>query len=189
MKKGITFAVAIIFGMFMFIGCAIDGEKEGTVQSTVTSEPTLMVETTQIPSPMPVQTPGAPQEFTYDDPAQIIVRYHNEETQQEEESTYEIGEDAGNFSALDAVNAVIFGEDKVKANSIVLSEGNLFIDFDNSIYDIYMESSGEGNVLEAIADAYLNNVEEVNAIYYSVNGEDYSSGHIIQGKDQPFKLR
>ena len=44
-------------------------------------------------------------------------------------------------------------------------------------------------MLEAIADAYLNNVEEVNAIYYSVNGEDYSSGHIIQGKDQPFKLR
>ena len=77
---------------------------------------------------MPVQTPGgAAGIYIYDDPAQIIVRYHNEETQQGRESTYEIGEDAGNFSALDAVNAVIFGEDKVKANSIVLSEGNLLL--------------------------------------------------------------
>lgn len=192
MKKRNLLIVFLLINILLFTGCSaatLQSEIEAAQATQTPAESTLTIETTQLPSPVPVQTPGVPQDFSYDDSEQIIVKYRDEETQQEEEAVYEIAGDASNESALDAVNEVIFGEEKIKANSIIFSNGNLFIDFDESIYNMNLGSSGEGDVLEAIADSYLNNVQDIQAVYYSVNGEDYSSGHIIQSKDQPFKTR
>ncbi|WP_066689359.1 GerMN domain-containing protein [Christensenella intestinihominis] len=189
MKKKTIITVIIVIAILLFTACTAEPDQQESAAVTTAPDPEPTIETTQIPSPVPVQTPGPSQEFAYDDSSKIMFKYWDEGTQEEKESTYEIDADAGNAAALEAVNQAFFGTDEIKANSITFSDGNLFIDFDDSIYNMNLGSSGEGAVLEAIANAYLENVQEINAVYYSVNGEDYSSGHIIQGKDQPFMTK
>jgi hypothetical protein len=77
----------------------------------------------------------------------------------------------------------------IKPNSVVLTNNELFIDFTSAILQSGLGSSSEDSLLNAIADIYLNNIKDLTAVYISVNGADYSSGHFEFSKDTPFKTR
>lgn len=66
----------------------------------------------------------------------------------------------------------------LRTNSIALEGGKLRIDFTSAIYDdVNFGTAGEAGMLDNIANAYLNNLPEVTAVYYSVDGNNYSTGH------------
>ena len=52
-----------------------------------------------------------------------------------------------------------------------------------------MGSTGENSLLEGVANVYLDNMKEVKAVFFSVDGNDYSSGHIEIDKNEPFKSK
>lgn len=189
--KIVMFAILALF-IIVLMGCTQNTQQTGSDDVTVpsvSSEPTPTIETTQIPSRVPVQTPGVAGKIEFKDSKQITVKYSDLNTQEEKEQIYEMPEGSAENAGIEAVNQILFGETRVMVNSITLTDGNLFIDFDQSIYETGLGSSGEETLLTTIADTYLNNVEDVNAVYYSVDGENYSGGHIVQDKDQPFKTR
>ena len=73
-------------------------------------------------------------------------------------------------------------EERAKSNSHRISD----LEADNKALH---QLTASVQVLAAKQQTVEENVQEINAVYYSVNGEDYSSGHIIQGKDQPFMTK
>ncbi|MEG1860050.1 MAG: GerMN domain-containing protein, partial [Christensenellaceae bacterium] len=96
-------------------------------------------------------------------------------------------------AAFKAVNEVflkdLLGSKGITVNSVLFSDGNLFIDFPKKIYELNLGSAGESSFLESIADTYLNNVEGIKAVYYTVDKEAYASENIELLKDTPYKKK
>jgi len=184
MKK---FNVMVIFAAFILIiatGCSISQNEEKETPS-----PSPTIETVEIPSPVPEETPGNEEVIKFEDQNRISFEYYDINSDSKIEKEYDTNGKATKETPLEVVNQALLGEDAVKANSIVLTNGNLFIDFDESIYDLRAGSSTEGALLDAIADAYLNNIQGIKAVYYSVNGESYATGHYELDKGQPYKTK
>jgi len=73
-------------------------------------------------------------------------------------------------------------------NSVTLTGGAVYIDFTSGIYSAGLGSSSEISLLNSIYNAYTQNIQGVEKLYISVDGEDYSSGHVEFAKDQPYAI-
>jgi disulfide oxidoreductase YuzD len=155
------------------------------------------------PSPLPAMSPSPTPTASKDTlEAQDNVKYKDDKLQYD---YYDVAEDqektviieVGNQEQLQYPLSVIadqyfnknLDQSPLKPNSVVLMDNKLHIDFTNAILTAGLGSSSEDSLLNAIADIYLNNIDGLNAVYISVAGRDYSSGHIEFSKDQPYKTR
>lgn len=151
----------------------------------VTLEPT--------PTPAPTATPGEDQPITYTDSETIVIRYYDVVADKDVTREYETGGDGTNKTAFDAVNDLylkdVLGGEGLAVNAITYTDGNVFVDFTSSIYDLGMGSTGEMALLDSIANAYLNNVEGIKGVYFLVDGTTYSSDHIEIPANEPYKVK
>lgn len=141
-------------------------------------------------TPVPRATAGESEDVTYNSNILEIV-YNDPEDWQTYTESYDAGENAGADAALNAVNELIlkgkFGD--IGFNNVVKTGSNVFVDFDDSVYNLAQDPLLEYPSLEAIADAYLNNVDGVTGVYFTVNGGGYSSMNIEYDADEPFKMK
>lgn len=143
-------------------------------------------------SPVPIfsATPGPAETFSYSGGDTIEVRYYDMEAQEARSTQYPV-RDAGDPQAvLDGVQAAfrdVLGPQNLKINSATYSDGNLFIDFDPSIYTLGIGSAGEREVLESVADTYLTNIDGIQAVYYTVDGAPYQSENVQLNENEAYK--
>lgn len=146
----------------------------------------------EIATPVPVltATPGPSQSFNYAYSDRIKVHYYDMETQQAMSTQYPVSDKSDPNVVLDGVQEAykeILGGQSIRINEATFSGGNLFVDFDPSIYSLNLGSAGERQVLESIADTYLTNVNGIEAVYYTVDGKPYSSDNISLGENESYK--
>lgn len=149
------------------------------------------VETPVIDTPIPVftATPGPSESFSYSGDT-ISVRYYDMDTMQAHATQFPVTDSSDPQAVLDGVQAAydsVLGDAKVQIRSATYSDGNLFVDFDPSIYDLGIGSAGEQQVLESVADTYLTNIDGIRAVFYTVNGEPYNSENISTNANEAFK--
>lgn len=135
-------------------------------------------------------TPGPAESFAYTDEDQITVQYYDMETEQEQQVQYPVTDATDPLAVVDGVTAAlhdVLDGQHIKVSSTNYSDGNLFIDFDRSIYDLGMSSGEENQVLNSIADTYLSNVEGIKAVYYTVDGATYQSEHTQLAPGEAYK--
>ncbi|MEG0630743.1 MAG: GerMN domain-containing protein [Christensenellaceae bacterium] len=166
-----------------------------TNSATPMPTPTVTLAPTPTPkrTPQPTATPGKTEKVKYKD-KEITFKYYDVAEEANVEVNYAVDEgDTSPKTVIDAVNAMvlkdILGGKEIKTNSIKFSDGNIFVDFTKDIYNLNLGSAGENAVLDSIADAYLNNVEDIKAVYYLVDGEAYESEHIEGIKGRPYKTK
>lgn len=209
MKKAVILTLSILL-IFAFASCSQNGETADNTASDNSSssgssviistdeeysseqansapEPSEPVATA---TPVPRATAGESEDVTYNSNV-IEVVYNDPEDGKTYTESYDAGENAGADAALDAVNELLlkgkFGD--IGFNKVVKTGSNIFIDFDESVYNLEQYPLLEQPTLEAIADAYLNNVEGVTGVYFTVNGSGYSSMNIEYDADEPFKMK
>lgn len=198
MKKVVAITIIMIGVIAFGCGCSCEGEMNATqaaVQSVVsaTAVPTATVFPSATPSVPVSATPGPSEEVAYKDQT-IMFEYYDVAEEKMVEANYTIEEGSASVeTALEAVNKAyiedVMGSEGVAVHSIVFSEGNIFIDFTSSIYGLNLGSGGEIALLDSIADAYLNNVVGAKAVFYTVDGGDYASGHIEIPKGEAYKVK
>lgn len=148
------------------------------------------VEAPSTPVPVFTATPGPSESFAYADSDTINVRYYDMANQKAVSTQYPVSDASDPQVVLEGVQAAysdILGDQNLKINSATMSDGNLFVDFDPSIYDLGIGSAGERELLESVADTYLTNVSGIQAIFYTVNGEPYNSENISLGENESYK--
>ncbi|MPM62773.1 hypothetical protein SDC9_109651 [bioreactor metagenome] len=203
MRKLFCISILILIGIVLLSGCAFFNNNNEpsafsteTVQQTV--EPTSAVSMKPAQATPPMSVSPSPSPMVSSDPVtykdnKIKFEYYDVAQDKMVDATVEVEGTGDVHSAIDAVNDVyiknVIGDAGVQTNSIIYKEGNIYVDFTDSIYNLNLGSSGESGVLDSIADAYLNNVEGIESVYFSVNDYDYSSGHIEFSKDKPYKTK
>lgn len=191
MKKLFTIILSVVFLSAIACACAAGNDLPDASSAAPSSAPEAQ-EPEVAPSVPATATPGAEtEEIKYIDDT-IRFTYYDVALEKDVEAAYPIDrENAGPEAALEAVNkeflAGIAGGQQVKANSVLFSDGNLFIDFTSDIYGLDIGSAGEKTLLDSIADAYLNNVENIKAVFFSVDGAGYTSENIEIPKDESYK--
>lgn len=143
-------------------------------------------------TPKPEKEPEI-QRVEYENDA-IKYSYYDVVLDRQEEIEIEVPEEDSLLDfALNVVAETIFemplDESPIMPNSIILEDGELIIDFSEKIYEANFGTSGEGALLDSIVNAYMENLPEVEEIYISVNGANYSTGHIEIPKDTAFAKR
>ncbi|HBU12016.1 MAG TPA: hypothetical protein DEB31_04615 [Clostridiales bacterium] len=89
--------------------------------------------------------------------------------------------------AADKLFSLPLDESPLAPNSIAIFDGeNIVIDFNAKIYDVPMGIVFEEAMLGTIANMYLDNMENITRIYFSVDGKNYASGHFELNKDVPY---
>lgn len=202
--KSISFMLVIILTVFLIAGCSSNagaqtagitnsnGESQNSGEPVIIStvEDTDPAEPVATATPVPRATAGENESVIYNN-NEVEIVYNDPEDGQTITETVAVGEDAGADAALNAVNELIlkgkFGD--IGYNNVVRTGGNVFVDFDDSVYNLAQDPLLEYPVLEAIADAYLNNIDGVTGVYFTVNGEGYSSMNLEYGADEPFKTK
>lgn len=202
MKKCIIITVLIVLSAAL-AGCGLFDQPQVSPsvshdvsgEVTVSSAPGTPAQASPTPAPSPSVSPSAidGDPVTYTDEQTITVEYYDVASDETATATYSLASPGTAQSALDAVNEVyiqnIMGAGSIETNSIVFKGGNIYIDFTQSIYSLNLGSGAEAGVLDSIANAYLNNVQGAAAVYYSVDGQDYSSGHIEIDRNTPYKTK
>lgn len=143
----------------------------------------------ETPVPVFTATPGPVQSFSYADDT-ISVRYYDMDTMAAHATQYPVTDASDPQAVLDGVQSAyneLLGDRSVRINGATYSDGNLFVDFDPSIYDLGIGSAGEQQVLESIADTYLTNVDGIRAVFYTVNGQPYNSENLSMNENEAFK--
>ncbi|MEA5003745.1 MAG: GerMN domain-containing protein [Christensenella sp.] len=145
------------------------------------------------PSVEVTATPGQPEDVKYNGKS-IKIEYYDLVQQKQVETSYEIqGDEKSPEVAMEAVNKAylegVLGTSGIKTNSVIYSDGNIFIDFTSDIYEISLGSEGEIALLDSIADAYLNNIDAAKAVFFTVDGKGYASGHIEIKKNEAYKVK
>lgn len=204
MKKFSIF-VMLALSVLLLISCASSGgatqlgendssnsgqNSQAPVIISTEDEYTAEAEPVATATPVPRATAGESESVAYKNNSVEVV-YNDPEDGQTYTETYEVGEDAGADAALNAVNELVlkgkFGD--IGVNNVVRTGNNIFVDFDDSVYNLAQDPLLEYPALEAIADAYLNNVDGVSGVYFTVNGGGYSSMNIEYDADEPFKTK
>ncbi len=186
--RKITLGIIIVLSLTLATTACSSEQTETSLTSTETTQTTPSVapqETTypvpspHVPSQMPSETPGPTGEIEFEDD-KLTYTYFDVVTESEVEATYDIEESTDPLTApIDSViQAFSLSIDNSIVNSVTISEGNIYIDFSSSIYSLGLGSSGEIAFLDAVANAYLSNVADAKAVYYTVDENNYSSGHI-----------
>jgi len=190
-----------------FLGCACakpeetpnasaaqgDGAAESLSAGAQVNEPIAPPEDIQLetPEPVPTATPGKDEPITYNDSDVIVIKYYDVVADEDVTKEYEVSGDENNQTAFDAVNDLylkdVLGGEGLEINSVTYTDGNVFVDFTPSVYELGVGSTGELALLDSIADAYLNNVDGIKGVYYLVDGQPYSSDHIEIPANEPYK--
>jgi len=145
---------------------ADSGPKEDSVQSETSSFP----------------------EYTFKD-GEISFRGYNAATDSTETFVYKIpaAEKQTLNTVLTAYNELyvvpVLEGTPISANSIILEDSALKIDFTETIYGNY-GSGTEAALLDNLFLAFFDNIPEVKEIYVSVNGGAYETGHIMINPDE-----
>ena len=138
-------------------------------------------------------TSVSPQKIEYKNEETITYKYYDVAQEKTITGEYQIPDAPDEKSALDAINQMlvkgILGQNSIEVNSIKMAGGNITVDFSDSIANLNLGSSGEVAVLDSIADTYLDNVDGAKAIYYTINGEPYASGHIQLYPGEAYKTK
>ncbi len=81
-------------------------------------------------------------------------------------------------------------EKVVAVNSITSQENSVWIDFKGEdIENLGLGSGSEGNYFGDLARSIDANMAEIDYIYYTVDGDDFMTGHLIFDKNEPFWIR
>lgn len=197
MKKALM--ILCVFTLLITFGCTNQNSNAEPGSSAIPSESTIKVDKPlesappiETPTPVVTATPGVDQPIDYKSKEKIVIDYYDVVSEKTVTKEYEIGTGESNRTAFDAVNEIYLkdlleSKNGIQVNSVTHTDGNVFIDFTDSIYQTNFGSTGEVALLDSIADAYLNNVEGIKGVYYTVNGKPYSSGHIEIPANQPYK--
>lgn len=135
-------------------------------------------------------TPGPLESFAYTDDNEITVQYFDMAAEQTHEVQYPVTDASDPLTVVEGVTAAlhdVLDGQHIKVSSTNYSDGNLFVDFDRSIYDLGMTSGDETQVLNSIADTYLTNVQGIKAVYYTVDGAPYQSEHTQLAAGEAYK--
>lgn len=146
----------------------------------------------EVPTVVPVMTatPGPSETFRYESDT-IEVRYYDMTEQKEASTTVPVEDVTDPQAVIAAVNSALpdlVGSGQLRIDAYNFSGGNLFVDFDPSIYELGLDSGSEHELLEAVADTYLTNVDGIRAVYYTVGGEPYMSEHTQLNANEAYKV-
>ncbi len=138
------------------------------------------------------EVPPRIQKLEYEDNT-VKYTYHNIVTDADKTIEVQVSPASLATFGLEVVAEEMFDlpleESPINPNSIIVEGGKLYIDFTDKIYESNFGTAGEATLLESIAGAYLDNLPDVNEIYYSVEGKDYTTGHFELSKDIPFETK
>lgn len=143
-----------------------------------------------IVTPEPVQrtSEDATDQLTFNGDA-LTISYYDFNEGKEVTQQYDLAGGTDATLPLAAVNEFYIvgsiGMDEIQANSVTFLNGNIFVDFKGDTISS-LRGAEETTVLEAIAQAYLDNVEDAEAVYYSVDGQDYESENLFQSINDPY---
>lgn len=131
----------------------------------------------------------------YGDGGSIKYRYYDLDSHSyQQSSSAPETEDAQTLeSGLAVVANDLFGMEletsPLKPNSITLTNGRLTIDFSSALLNANLGSAGESILLDAISDLYLNNLDGVNAIYFTIDGGDFITDNIELFRNEPYRTK
>ncbi len=123
------------------------------------------------------------------------IKFEYYDVASDKQATVEVKTDAKSTlrTGLEVVAKQMFNQELDKSpinpNSMKLGKDELRIDFTDKVYEMSLGSSGEASVINSIAKAYLQNVDGLKAVYFSVMGKPYESGHMQIALDQAFTLK
>ncbi|MGI6152811.1 MAG: hypothetical protein ACOYJB_03100 [Christensenellaceae bacterium] len=156
-------------------------------------EPVATPEPTYTPTPSSAPLPDVKDEEAEFDSDTIELEYYDiaEDTMKKE--TASVADGASTSYPLELVAKQYFDKplasSPLAVNSISINGDSVLIDFTDSILNSNLGAYSEGELLDAIANAYLNNMAGINRVYISVSGQDYESGHFSFSKDSPYKMK
>lgn len=163
-----------------------DVQNEAEAASTAAAEQTVTGDVVAVGT----SAPDTDESFAYDDTNTITVTYYDMEEEREASTQYPVSDPADPHEVIDGVTRTlseVLGNDRIEVQGATYSEGNLFVDFDASIYDLALTSADEHQVLDSIADTYLANVQGIRAVFFTVEGDPYSSEHTQLAEDEAYK--
>lgn len=207
-------AAAVIATYFLTISFAAPQAQSAAVSAASTSESSASASgqaASQSPSPSLALPSGSktPTSFepsspspgastiTGTDPVQykdntIQYEYYDVSSDKTKTEKATVDDSSTLMTPLEIVAKQYFSKDladsPVNPNSVKLQGGNVYIDFTSDIYKTNMGTEGQNNLLDSIAVAYLNNIDDAKAVYFSVNGENYQ-GELTVPKDSPYKTK
>lgn len=178
--------------LFLFCGCTKIERTDPTFSASPIPTESIMpplpsVQVTELPSVLPAPSIGPEEQILFTSKNDVHIQYTDPFTSEKLEQQFPLSPDSDAFFIINCLNTTIFGEDKISVNKILYTNGNLFIDFTESIYALNAGSLEEAAILDAIAEAYFANLQNITAVYYTVDDASYASGHIEIPKDQPYK--
>lgn len=156
--------------------------------SSSSGEPSPEPVATATPVPRATAADSQPTAFVSEE---IKISYVDPATQQTFTKITTVTDKNDVQAALDAVKDTFLTQTygDIKVNKVVQNNGNIFIDFTDSIYILAENPSEEYTALESIANAYLDNIKDAKAVYFTVNGGGYSSMNMEYDADEPFKTK
>jgi Sporulation and spore germination. len=212
MKKGAKIGIALIviavvaIGVFFLVNANRSPQQVQASQSPVTASaalseapsPTVTLIPSSLLTPSPTLSPTSSATAsvkTAEDP----VSYKDNKIQY---SYYDVNSDSKKSVTVDTdstskLNMVLaqvaksyysrdLADTPLDPNSIKLQGDSVYIDLKSSLT---MGAESEASLLNTIVSAYKSNIEGVNNVYFSVNGQDYSSGNMSFSKDKPYSAQ
>lgn len=147
----------------------------------------------------PVSNVGTEQQEEYEAGEQITLYSYNAERDEQMTTVYELqpGEAISVENVVKAYqNQIMDGLYKkvVAINSITIKESNngvnVWIDFKaDDVISLGLGSGSEGSYYGDLARSIEANIAEVNCIYYSMDGKNFETGHLLFETTEPFWIR
>ncbi|MBC5649542.1 hypothetical protein [Christensenella tenuis] len=185
-NKKFIIPVIVIVGICAAILCIVLFPSKTT--QTNPHSPEAAVSSSVAESSPPASATNAPVEYKEN---KIEYEYYDAVSNSNQVESVTVDENAGLKKGLELVAENLFGkpleETPMDPNSIVMEGDSIKIDFKTTIADSALGASEEVAMLNAISNIYLNNIDGVNAIYFSIAGEDFITGHMVQRKDTPYQ--
>ena len=202
-KKKVVIIIAIVaIGIIVIAALASNNVSSMAPPMVVESSERSSLPATSSDSSVAATSSATPSldaqpEITGKDPVEyqnqtIVLKYHDISTDKTLTEETPLEGSAPLEKALDVVSQIFFNkplsESPASPNSVFLAGNSIYIDFKGTIIDNTNWGSGsEISFLDAVSDVYLDNLESVDNVYISVDGQNYSSGHIEIPKSKPFK--
>ena len=205
----IIVAVAVVLAI-LFLSKSINGiSAEKATQTAITGEteiktvpptnepspsvsPAASASPTASPAPTPTKIITGEDQVKYEDD-KIEYEYYDVNEDTTKTDTTELDESQTLEYPLSIIAKQLFNQEldqsPLMPNSVQLIGQSLYIDFTSSILNANLGSGGESAMLDEIASIYLNNITGLNSVYISVDGGNYSSGHIEFPMNVPYKSK
>lgn len=151
----------------------------------------LWVYTSQvISSPSVISDMNAPVDYKQNE---IVYDYYDVTDNSTKQERIPLDSDSSLKSGLELVAQNLFGktleETPMNPNSVTLQNGKLVIDFKSDIINANLGASGENSMLNALSELYLNNLDQVQAIYFTIEGSDFITSHTVIYSDEAYRSK